>query len=434
MSNTGDLEQSMKFFIHTTGCKANQWDGFAIAAKLKQAGCSEAPQADSDLVLINACTLTDGAERDTRRFIARTRRINKAAKIVLAGCHGQVYPETSFGCELVLGHGEKFHIDQYLNMAGRHVGEADGSLLEPVPRVGYFPGRTRVFFKIQDGCDRFCSYCVVPFARGTPRSRGVDEIVETLGRFAEMGVKEVVLTGIEIASYCDASSGRGLASLLKLLEERETPPRIRIRSLDPSFIDDGFIDLLGASAKIMPHLHLPVQSGSGMLLDRMKRPYGPKEISGRVAKLNERVKDIAIGMDIIAGFPGEDGGAFEETLRFIEDIPVSYLHVFPFSARKGTAASSMDGSVPQQEKKKRVTRLKEVDALKRMAYYSRFLGRTMWVLPEGKVYGGAYLRGYTPNYIPVYVMRAKGLENTLSQVTIQEIREGRPVGVVVQGR
>jgi threonylcarbamoyladenosine tRNA methylthiotransferase MtaB len=405
-----------------------------MAAKLKEAGCSEAPLAESDLVVVNACTLTDGAERDTRRFIARTRRINRSAKIVLAGCHGQVYPETSFGCELVLGHAEKFHIDRYLNMAGRHVGEADGGLLETVPLGEYASGRTRVFFKIQDGCDRFCSYCIVPFARGRRRSRGFDEIVEVLGRFAEAGVKEVVLTGIEIASYRDAMTGRGLTSLLELLEERATPPRIRISSLDPSFVDDGFIDLLATSAKVMPHLHLPVQSGSGIILNRMRRPYSPEEISAIVTKLTERVEDIAIGMDIIAGFPGEDEGAFEETLRFIEGLPVSYLHVFPFSARKGTAASSMDGSVPQQERKTRVARLKDVDARKRRAFYERYLGRTMWVLPEGKVYGGAYLRGYTPNYVPVYVMRAKGLENTLSRVTIQEIREGRPLGVVVQGR
>ena len=285
----------MKFYIHTTGCKANQWDSYAISNRLREKGFAPGPVAAADFVIVNACTLTAGAERDARRFINRARTLNRKAVVVLAGCHGQAYPDTALGADIVLGHEEKFRVDEFLTEKGSFVSNTRIFPMEDAPVNGLPSGRTRVFLKVQDGCDNFCAYCVVPIARGKPRSRPVEEINRVMKSFRERGIKEVVLTGIELASFSDPLSGTDFKGLLRVLEEADTPPRLRISSIDPLYVDDEFIGIIASSAKIARSLHIPLQSGSNPVLERMGRRYTSEFVGEVLDKLKSRIDAVGIG-------------------------------------------------------------------------------------------------------------------------------------------
>lgn len=418
----------MKFFIHTTGCKANQWDSYVISHGLREKGFDPGRLADADVVVVNACTLTDGAERDARRFISRTRTVNRKAVVVLGGCHGQAYPDNGLGADIVLGHEEKFRVHEFIAKKGTFVARTRLFAMEDGPVNGLYSGRTRAFVKVQDGCDNFCAYCVVPFARGKPRSRPVKEIGLIMKNLREKGIKEVVLTGIELASFRDPFSGTDFKGLLRLLEEGDTPPRLRISSIDPLSVDDEFIDIVASSAKIARSLHVPLQSGSDVVLARMGRRYTSQFVGELLRKAQAGIETVGIGLDVIVGFPGETDDLFEETYRFIEGSDIYYLHVFPFSARKGTRAASWKDDVSETTKKERVRALRNLDATKRRKFYGRFLGTTGLIIPEGKTYRGSYMRGYTDNYLPVYIPFKKALENNLVKVRIKEIRDNLLVG------
>jgi threonylcarbamoyladenosine tRNA methylthiotransferase MtaB len=417
-----------RFFIHTTGCKANQWDSYIVSNRLKKVGLSPCPMPRADIIIINACTLTEGAERDMRRFINHARNINKDARIILAGCHVQAYPDQAFGADLVLGQDEKFHIDEYLSMSGSFVKKTRSIPMESISLNGLPSGRTRIFLKIQDGCDRFCSYCIVPFARGSSRSRAAVEIVSAMQDFSKRGIKEVVLTGIELSAYKDPLTGTDLKGLLRSFEQEETPPRIRISSIDPVYLDDECIEIIASSSKIAKSLHVPLQSGSDAILKKMGRHYTAGIMGDLIRRLNAMIPDVGIGMDVMVGFPTEDEKQFEETYKFLEDANIYYLHVFPFSARKGTKAVTMGGTVKDVMKKERVSALRKLDSLKRRQFYARFLGKEASILVEGKTYRNNFMRGYTDNYIPVYIPHEKNLENNLVNVTIKEIMDNMVIG------
>ncbi len=378
----------MNFFIFTTGCKSNQWDSYVIAGNLKREGLLPDSLERAELVIVNGCTLTEKAETDIRRFIQRTRSVNPEAKVVLTGCHAQVYPERPFGADLVLGQKEKFQIVDLLGETGCKSERTRDFPLEDVAINGPFKDRTRFFFKIQDGCDRFCTYCIVPYARGRARSRPAAEVVEGMARLKERGVQEVVLTGIDIASYKDPASGCSFRGLLKLLESVDTPARIRLSSVDPTCIDEEFAEIAEGSKKLARSIHIPLQSADANVLKRMGRSYSQDKIRWIVSTLQQRVRDIGIGMDVMVGFPGEDNDAFLETYRFLESLSVFYLHVFPYSDREGTKASLMGDKVGEASKKERVRKLKKLDATKREAFYRRFLGEQVSIIPEGKLYKG----------------------------------------------
>ena len=400
--------------------------------KLKDAGLTLSAMIHADFIIINACTVTEGAERDIRRFINRCRRVNREGKIILAGCHSQAYPGSTFGADIILGQNEKFDAGKFLEENGCFVEGRGGLSLEGMPAVagGLQEGKTRFFFKIQDGCDKFCSYCIVPYARGIPRSRPAGEVREFLGELKEKGIKEVVLTGIEISAFHDPATGSGLKELLRTLENHETPERIRLSSIDPLYIDNDFIDIVASSKKITKSLHISLQSGSDRILALMKRNYTQAYMKKVVERLNDKIPDIGIGMDVITGFPTEDERDFEETSGFLDSIDIYYLHVFPFSARAGTEASLMERSVPEGVKKERVRRLKALDAKKRQAFYQRFTGADVLIIPEGKLYKGLYMRGYTDNYIPVHIPCEKTLENKLVKVKITGMDDGLVMGRV----
>jgi threonylcarbamoyladenosine tRNA methylthiotransferase MtaB len=411
----------MIFHIFTTGCKSNQWDSYVMAGSLKKEGLVPGSMERADVVVINGCTVTEKAERDIRRFIQRVRAVNPGAKVVLAGCHAQVYPEREFGSDLVLGQKEKFEIAGLLGVAGCVRELTRAFPMEEATINGTFRDRTRFFLKIEDGCDRFCTYCIVPYARGKVRSRPSAAIVEDMARLKAKGIQEVVLTGIDIASYRDPASGLSFKRLLMLLESIETPPRIRLSSVDPGCLDEEFVETLETSRKIAHSVHIPLQSGNAGVLKRMGRPYTPENVQTIVSMLQRRISDIGIGMDVMAGFPGEDDEAFLETYRFIESIDVYYLHVFPYSDREGTKAYLMGDKVPESIKKQRVRKLKELDARKREGFCRQFVGRHVSIIPEGKLYKGKYMRGYTDNYLPVYIPFQKDLENNLITVRIESV-------------
>jgi threonylcarbamoyladenosine tRNA methylthiotransferase MtaB len=422
----------MKFYIHTTGCKANQWDSYIIANRLKEKGFTPGPMPRADFIIINACTLTEGAERDLRRFINRARSANMDARVIIAGCHAQVYPEKTFGADLVLGQEEKFHIDGYLTKEGSFVKKTRTIPMESMLVNGLPIGRTRVFLKIQDGCDRFCSYCIVPFARGKPRSQTSDEITRAMKTFSERGIKEVVLTGIELSAYKDPLTGTDFKSLLQTLEQEKTPPRIRISSIDPVYLDDECIHIVASSKKIMKSIHIPLQSGSNAILNKMGRHYTKEFIDDLVKKLHNMIHDVGIGVDVMVGFPTEDESNFRETYRFLDELDIYYLHVFPFSPRQGTRAATMEDDVRDSVKKERVGLLRGLDAMKRKGFYERFTGKELCILAEGKIYHNNYMRGYTDNYIPVHIPYEKNLENNLVNVTIKEIRDSIVIGEPVK--
>ena len=410
---------SERFSIFTTGCKANQWDSHVIAERLKSAGLTPGSVENSHIIVINACSLTARAEADARRFIAKARRLNRGARIALVGCHAQAYQERNFGADLVLGQEEKFDPEKYLRDHGSFVTKQRSFSMEGLPADWLRRDRTRCFFKIQDGCNRFCTYCAVPYARGAIRSRPVSEIAAFMEILARRGTREVVLTGIDLAAYSDPESDRGLTELLLLLETLDTPTRIRLSSIDPEYIDDRFVEILAASRKMARSIHIPVQSGCDAILQAMGRRYRGTLVREVVDRLVAKVEGIGIGMDIMAGFPGEDEDRFEETYALVESLDIYYLHVFPFSEREGTRACALPGKVPEGIKRERVKRLRSLDAKKRVAFARRFIGRTLRVIPEGRVYKDGLTKGFSENYLPVYLPFEKTLENNLVEVTIE---------------
>ena len=380
------------------------------------------------LLIINGCTLTKGAERDIRRYVRHCREARPDAKVILAGCHAQVYRESTFGADLVLGHQEKFQIASLFEETGCFVAGGRNFQMEQWRLRGTGNGRTRFFFKIQDGCDHFCSYCIVPFARGKGRSQPARAILEGMAFLKDKGVKEAVLTGIDIASYRDASSGVDLGGLLQRLEHAETPPRIRISSVDPMALQESLLDVIAASGKVAPSLHIPLQSGCDAVLKAMGRPYSCSQVRTVVERIVRRMPHVGIGMDVMVGFPGEGEEAFDETLRFVESLPVYYLHVFPYSDRHGTRASALGPKVPEPVKKERVRRMKELDTAKRIEFYRRFVGQRLSIIPEGKKGRDGMMKGYSENYIPVYLPYEKSLENNIVEVTIRGLKNNLPLG------
>ncbi len=416
------------FFIRTTGCKANQWDSSVIRASLISEGLEPVKQTEASVVIVNACTVTQGAVRDIRRFINRIKRENPSARIVLTGCHGQVYPDDNFGADVILGQAEKFSIGRFIDSNGSFVSARDTFTIEEMPREPAIEGKTRFFLKIQDGCDRFCSYCIVPFARGIPRSRPFRDIRSMMEKLADNAVQEVVLTGIEISAWHDADCGYRLTDLIRAFDDLKTPGRIRLSSVDPLMFDDDFIAAAAGSAKVAKSFHIPLQSASDSILKTMGRPYDAHHIRLILDKLLTRIPDAGIGMDVITGFPSEDERCFRETRDFLESAAIYYLHVFPFSPRPGTRAALMDSVVGHTEKKIRVSELRAIDAKKREIFHRRFIGRQASIIPESKRYLGRYMRGYTDNYIPVHIPYDKARENRVTAVNVERVENGRVIG------
>jgi threonylcarbamoyladenosine tRNA methylthiotransferase MtaB len=401
-----------KLAIVTLGCKVNQFESEAMAEALEGEGWELVPFGpDIDCTIVNTCVVTSRAEADSRRWIHRARRANLKGLVLAVGCFPQIDPNgiISLGVDGVAGNQEKESIAEIVEEIQRGEGPVTrpvikiGDVMEaeapPALQVTRFRRHTRAFLKIQDGCDARCSYCIVPLARGKSRSIPPASVLASLKDLKEEGYEEVVLTGIHLGAYgLDLALRTTLLELLDQIETGETPGRIRLSSLEPREVTPELVAFISSSHKICPHLHLPLQSGADEVLKRMNRPYSRAFFRDLVLDIAKQLAHAAIGIDVMVGFPGEDEAAFGQTYDLLQELPLSYLHCFPFSPRPGTEAATMPSQVGELVKKERAQILRNLSKEKRRAFYSRFIDQPLNLLIEHRREKGM-LRGISRNYI-----------------------------------
>lgn len=392
--------------ITTLGCKTNQFESAAMGESLQQHGYQPVPfTEEADVYIINTCTVTAKSDAESRKLIRRAARLNPAAQVVVTGCYAQLaaaelasLPNVS----LVIGNSEKRDIARLLATApkgaGASVAVADisaESTAEPLP-LESFAEHTRAFMQIQNGCNAFCAYCIVPYARGRSRSVAVDEVLAGVERFAAAGFREVVLTGIHLGAYGkDLADQTDLTALLAAIDTSGVVNRLRIGSVEPDEVTSALIEVIASGRHICPHLHIPLQSGSDRVLAAMGRGYRSGEIRALMDRLVTVLPDIAIGCDVIAGFPGETEADHGATCALLQELPIAYLHVFPYSSRPGTRAATMAGHLDPAVIKARAAELRQIGERKQRAYATSFVGRELPLLIQG---GN---NGITPNYLSV---------------------------------
>ena len=408
--------------ISTLGCKTNQFESAAMIEQLKAAGYLVVPFTEpSDIYIVNSCTVTARTDAETRRLIRRARRLNPASRIVATGCYAQVAPgelEKMPELDCVLGNQEKQNISTLLESSEHSVSDiATINRAEPL-KLTSFAAHTRAFLQIQNGCNSFCAYCIVPYARGRSRSVNPVDVLQGVRNFAANGFKEVVLTGIHLGAYgLDLPSSMSLTDLVGQIDAESIVPRLRIGSIEPNEVSDELLSLMSASKCICPHLHLPLQSGSDSVLKRMGRPYTAGHFRELMVKVSEVMPDAFIGADVIAGFPGESEEEFEETVQLLEGQPFSDLHVFPYSSRPGTKAASMPGHVPARIVTERAARLRNIGKLKKQSFLERFIDCELDVLVQGFDSKSGNCRGLSRNYLVVFFVGKKDFVN--SEITVK---------------
>ncbi len=427
-----------KVAITTLGCKTNQFESAAIAESVSNKGFQIVPFSDfADIYVINTCTVTAKSDAESRRLIRRARRRNAAARIVVTGCYAQLAFEEIRdlpGVSLVLGNSEKKEIAELLEKTEDEqlvlVSDISRQQQAESVKLETFAEHTRAFLQIQNGCDAFCSYCIVPHVRGRSRSVSLDAAVDGVKTFTEKGFKEVVLTGIHLGMYgLDLDLPGNLLDLLHAIEERTAVTRLRIGSLEPAEVQDSLIDFFAASKVICPHLHIPLQSGDDHVLARMNRDYTARFYRDVIEKLLYAMPDICIGTDIIVGFPGESEREFENTFKFLESLPLAYFHVFPFSPRQQTPAATMSGQVDAGIVKERAKILRKLSDLKKEKYYGSFVGRELRVLVQSKEPNGGF-KGLSRNYIPVCISGTNCSVNREVTVRVREVAKDTVIGDV----
>ncbi len=436
--------------IATLGCKVNQFESEALMASLEEKGYDIVPFGEgADITVVNTCTVTHRADFQSRQMVRRAFRANPTSLLIVTGCYAEVEPESAAtiqGVTHVLGNAEKVHLADLLPLIQK--GEFPATRVLDIQKedrffelpLHSFHHHTRAFLKIQDGCDSRCSYCIVPYARGRSRSLPPQRVIEQMKLLKEKGFKEVVLTGIHIGAYGrDLSPVSSLEKLLEDLERADSPSRIRLSSVEPVDFSTGLISFLSKSTKICPHLHIPVQSGDDDILRGMNRNYDRPFLTSLIQELYQKIPSLCIGADIIAGFPGETEEQFEESRQWIECLPFSYLHVFPFSRRKGTPAAQFSGQVDGQKIKRRAEILRNLGKQKRHAFYRRFLHQELSVLVEDRRNRQTgKCRGVSCNYIPVFLAGqcdSAGQQSWINQevkVRVKEILEEGVTGLVTE--
>jgi len=396
--------------IATLGCKVNAYDTATIADRLRAAGCVLVDAgAPADVVIVNSCTVTDAADAESRRLARRARRTNPAARVILTGCYAQTQPLAAAAVEAVDHVVGLNRLDALVEAATAETPRLERVAVDRSRRESRvetfgartFDGQTRAFLKIQEGCDLFCTFCIVPMARGRSRSLPARAILAELDALAARGFREVVLTGIHLGGWGhDLDPPLDLVWLIDALVEQGRFARIRLSSIDPHEVSEALVRRMAAAPAVCPHLHVPLQAGDDGVLARMRRRYDTALAAERLAMIRELLPAAAIGTDLIAGFPGEDDDAFERTLHFVESSPITYGHVFPYSVRTGTTAAKLDGHVSKGTIAVRARRLRSACERKRTEFAQGFHGTDAEVLVETTrdPQSGA-LRGYTRNYL-----------------------------------
>jgi threonylcarbamoyladenosine tRNA methylthiotransferase MtaB len=419
------------FSIKTLGCKVNQFESETLEQSLVNQGYRTAGGQEADLCIINTCTVTQKAAMQSRQAIRQAIRANPGARIVVTGCYAQTEPEAIqkiAGVHDIVGQGDKLRIPEKLPLT--HAPKRPGAHgpIFPNPGVSTLAdfslqktqSRTRPYLKIQDGCNAFCAYCIVPFARGRSRSLPMESVLESMGKLKAEGIHETVLTGIHLGHYgLDLTPRTNLADLLVAVEAAGQMARVRISSIEPGEISDQLIDRVAGSKVFCRHFHIPLQSGDNDVLKRMNRPYTRELFQDLVQRIHDKIPDAAIGADVLVGFPGESDAAFDQTITLIEALPITYLHVFPFSPRKGTPAHDFADQIPHSVVKTRCSALRALGKAKKKCFYRSHIGKEVEILIEGvRDDASGHLKGMTSNYIPVMVEGKDHLKNTLAKARI----------------
>ena len=421
-----------KVAFYTLGCKVNQYDTEAVLEKFKAAGYEVVEFHEAaDVYVVNTCTVTHLSDRKCRQMLRKTKKINPDSILVAMGCYAQVAAdkirEQVSEIDIIVGTDKRNQIVELVNAFEEDRSETINVVSNIMETrefeemtISSMGERTRVYIKVQEGCNNFCTYCIIPYTRGRIRSRKEDQVVAEVTRLAGLGFKEIILTGIHVLAYGKDLGDTNLIQLLKRVHEVEGIERIRMSSIEPVAITPEFLVALQEMPKVCHHFHLSLQSGSETVLKRMNRKYTAEEYASSVERLREVWPDVAVTTDIIVGFPGETEEEFEETLAFARKVKLSQIHIFPYSPREGTPAARMKDQIAPEVKEAREKRLAAVEKELRLDFMKQFIGQTVEVLFE-KHHDETYVSGYTSNYLRVQAKGDASVENTLKFVKIESI-------------
>ncbi|PIE56170.1 MAG: tRNA (N(6)-L-threonylcarbamoyladenosine(37)-C(2))-methylthiotransferase MtaB [Desulfobulbus propionicus] len=423
-----------RFAITTLGCKINQYESAAFASGLESAGWSQVPfSGQADLYIVNTCTVTARAGQQSRQMIRRARRTSPDARVIVTGCHAQLQPEEVAGLAPgieVVGNADKHQlVARALGARTPLAGNVHLTRqISPLP-VSNFGQRTRAALRVQDGCNNFCSYCVVPLVRGRSRSLEIGRVMEQADVFVAAGYRELVVTGINVGKYgLDLREGETIYSLLERLCRELPGIRIRLSSIEPTEINDTLLQIMSRHDNFMPHLHIPLQSGDEEVLARMNRRYSAAQFHEVVTRLLREIPKICIGCDILGGFPGESEAQADTTYQLLSSLSLAYLHVFPYSPRPGTLAAQLPGQLPGAVREQRVARLRQLGEEKKRAFYGRHVGASLQVLFERRHRESGLLQGLSENYIPLLVPGPASLLRRVASVSFDRLDGDLPYG------
>ena len=421
-----------KVAYYTLGCKLNFSETSTISRQLEDIGFIKTNfDNKADLYVINTCSVTENANKECRRIIRKVKRTAPESMVVITGCYAQLKPESISvieGVDMVVGANDKFKIPDLLKNYKPKTTEIHGCSINNLDYHSSFSlnDRTRSFLKIQDGCDYTCSYCTIPFARGKSRCDSIENIVANANKIAKNGIKEIVITGVNIGDY--KYEDKKFIDVIKALEKVKGITRYRISSIEPNLITDEIIEFVKKSSKFMPHFHIPLQSGSDVILAKMRRRYNSELYRNKILKIYNEIPNVSIGVDVIVGFPDESDIEFKKSMNFIKDLPVSYLHVFSYSERENTKALLLKNPVDKHKRSERSKILRMLSSKLQRNFYLKSLGTTKNVLFEQEDKNG-FLFGFTENYIKIKVPYNKTLSKTQQEVFITDYNDDLTMNV-----
>ena len=436
------------YSITTLGCKVNHCESESIIQLLKESGWTSVPlEKDAIFCIINTCAVTQKAAMQSRQAVRHAIRSNPRARIIVTGCYAQTDPDdikNIKGVHYIIGHAGKHKIPEIITSTEEKNFVFPVTIYNDINNEKTFKQmpvalgeRTRPFLKIQDGCNAFCTYCIVPYARGRSRSMPLKSILENIIRIQKSGYREVVLSGIHLGRYgLDLSPQINLAALIKRINESRAIERVRLSSIEPLELTEAIIKTVAESDIFCRHFHIPLQSGDNLILKKMRRPYTRSMFRKLLYRIHELIPDAAIGVDTIIGFPGETEEAFENTYNLIEELPATYLHVFPFSARKGTPASSSPDKVPSKIIKERCKTMRDLGNTKKKKFYKKNIGEKIEVLIEAKRDKTTrFLKGMSSNYLSIFLRGNDDLKNKIVVAKIERINNDNSLlGTILGGK